>query len=160
MAKKPNPKQKNEANGLATFTTSVCKHSRRMPHNIQRAADPTAQPAVFFAYWCLTCCSIQLLGRIRAGVTCRSARTVTNTICEDFHICLLRKHMSNTGPCSSPQKAALWHRAKRSIHPQVGMQLCSWRNPQHRQLSSQPAFLISLYFLPADRLLQIPCSLV
>lgn len=95
-------------NGLTTFTASVCNHSRRMPHNIQKAADLTAQPAKqpLFVYWCLTWCSVQLLSRIRAAATCRSAHIVTNTICEDFHICFLRKHMSNTGPCLSPQKAA------------------------------------------------------
>ena len=94
-------------NGLTTFTASVCKH-RRMPHNIQRAADSNAQPAKcpFFACWCLTWCSIQLLSRIRAAATCRSAHTVTNTICEVFHICFLHKHIGNTRPSLSPQKAA------------------------------------------------------
>jgi len=114
-------------NSLTAFTASVCQRSSRTPRNVQRAADPTAQPAKcrFFACWCLTWCSIQLLSRIPAGATCRSAPTVTKTICEDFHVCFLHKHTSNTGPCLSSQKAASWHRAKSSIHPQVVMQRCS-----------------------------------
>lgn len=70
---------------------------------------------------------------------------------KDVHTCFEQKHKATPGP-ACPCRAACWHAAKRSIHP------------QHSRVAegvlTRAAFSSSYLCLSADTLLQVPCSLV